>query len=245
MNIPIVFFDIGSTLMDGPPRSPASRFVHELGLSKQDKETINNFLFTRNIETPDELTETFRRFFNDMPADADRKIKKIWDLQYEEGYAIEGAFTMLQRVAAAGFKLGIISNIWKPYFICFERLFEKYMDLFQVLILSYQVGAVKPDPGNFKRAMAGFGRYDEVQGLTSPYRACVVGDSYYHDMQPAMDLGMRSVWVLRNQDRELPYLRDVLLKKIPFPNITVPELNELLGEKFNMLRTLLESPGPD
>ena len=226
--------------MDGPPESPGSRLASELGLDSKDKEVINSFLFTRNLQSGRELIEAFHAHFPGLTPDADQKIARIWQAQLTDGYVIEGAFNIINRLAAAGYRLGIISNIWKPYFTCFKNLFSNYMEHFKVIILSYKVGTTKPDASIFKRAMAKFGLYDQTRGMVAPERACMVGDSYYHDVAPAVKLGMRTVWILQNQGRELPFMRDVLLKKKLSPDITVPALDELLGDKFKMLRTLMD-----
>ncbi len=240
MKTPIIFFDIGSTLMDGPGESPSSRLTSELGLEIHDRDLIDSFLFTRNIQTSRELIDTFHAHFSQLPRDADQKIARIWQAQLTDGHVIDGAFNILERLVAAGYRLGIISNIWKPYFACFQNLFTQHMDHFKVVILSYETGTTKPDLNIFKRAMAGFGRYDQAQGMINPQLACMVGDSYANDMAPALELGMRTIWILHDQDRERPHMRDVLLKRKPSPDITVPALDELLGDKFKILRTLME-----
>lgn len=241
MDRPIIFFDIGSTLMDGPDQSPAKRFVADLGLNADDADIINSFLFTKNIRTPKQLVDHFVSHFPGLGKDAPSAITRIWQAQLKEGFPLDGAFNMIGRLAAAGYGLGIISNIWKPYFQCFENVFADYMHHFNVKILSFEAGTVKPDESLFKRAMAEFGRYDKNRGLINPHRVCMTGDSYFHDMEPAMNLGFRTIWILQNQKREMPFMRDVLLKKKKSPDITVPVLDELLGDKFKMLRTLMES----
>lgn len=250
---PFIFFDIGSTLMDGPDFSPASRFMKELDLSPADKETVNSFLFTENITHPDQLIRRFRELLPHIPESVDEKIKSIWNAQVSEGFVIEGAMEAIRSLSERGYRMGIISNIWHPYYLCFERLFAPVLDRFGSIILSYRVGSRKPDEGIFRVALDSLkGLYNnreiyhnnkwehsgkeavEPEGFAVPQETgvaasstVIVGDSYYHDIAPAIKMGMKTIWVLREYKRDAAYMRDVLSGRISGPDVSLREIGEL------------------
>lgn len=252
---PFIFFDIGSTLMDGPDLSPASRFIEELDLSPADKEVINSFIFTENIADPEHLIFRFRELFPHLPENTGKKIRNIWHAQMSEGFAIEGAMETLTSLSERGYRMGIISNIWHPYYVCFEKLFAPIMDKFERIILSYRTGCRKPDEKIFRIALSSLsdkpGLYgdlfygekaktidasceteefpDYAKNPIDPSFAAIVGDSYYHDIEPAIKIGMKTIWVLREYKREAVYMRDILTDRIRRPDVVVREIGELAG----------------
>lgn len=228
----IVFFDIGGTLMEGPNLSPGRRFVMELGLEPGSGEKINDFIFTCNCEDVPSLAALFYERFPGLSPAALQKIAGVWESQLDDGYVLDGSFTLLEKLEKAGVRLGIISNIWKPYFICFERLFSKYMHLFDVVALSFQAGAAKPDPMIFREALA-------MAGEPDPGSACMVGDSYFHDVAPSLEAGMKPVWILQNPRRESPFVQDVESGRIPPPALQADTIAQLTGERFEDLLALL------
>ncbi len=83
------------------------------------------------------------------------------------------------------FRLGIISNNYGNLAaICRQAGLAPLM---QVLVDSALVGAVKPDPLIFRRALA--------QMNVQPGEAVMVGDSLARDIRGARAMGMRAVWL--------------------------------------------------
>ena len=255
---PFLFFDIGSTLMDGPDLSPASRFMKELDLSPNDKETINSFIFTENITDPDHLIGRFEELIPHLPENAAEKIRNVWHAQMSDGFIIEGAMEMLKSLSEKGYRMGIISNIWHPYYLCFEKLFSPVMEKFEKIILSYRTGCKKPDEKIFREAfssLSGVSRIsdkfhknkktgcreetgestdisDSEKTIIDPSSTAIVGDSYHHDIAPAIKLGMKTIWVLREYKRDAGYLRDILLGRLSGPDVAVGEIGDLTLMEF-------------
>ncbi len=91
---------------------------------------------------------------------------------------------VLQRLRA-GYRLGIISNNYGNLAaICRQTGLAEFME---VLVDSAQVGAVKPDPAIFRRALS--------QMNVRPEEAVMVGDSLARDIRGARAAGMRAVWL--------------------------------------------------
>jgi 2-haloacid dehalogenase len=92
----------------------------------------------------------------------------------------------LEALRAQGWKLGILTN-------CDDDLFESTRAALGVnidlVVTAEQVGSYKPALGHFERfeTESGVGREDWVHA----------GVSWWHDMVPARDLGIRRVWVDR------------------------------------------------
>ncbi len=93
---------------------------------------------------------------------------------------------------SGGFRLGIISNNYGNLAaICRQT---GLADLVEVLVDSARVGAVKPDPAIFGRALS--------QMKVRPEEAVMVGDSLARDIRGARAVGMRAVWL--SPDDALP-----------------------------------------
>jgi 2-haloalkanoic acid dehalogenase type II len=92
----------------------------------------------------------------------------------------------LERLAAGGYKLGILSNIDDDLLADTRRHFTVQFDL---LITAQQVHSYKPAPAHFERAL------DVVGGRAD--RLLHIAQSYFHDIRPAAGMGIPSVWVNR------------------------------------------------
>jgi len=57
----LIVFDIGSTLVDGPEKGPASRIVAALGLPRAAKRRLHEALMTRPFERPGDVADLLRR----------------------------------------------------------------------------------------------------------------------------------------------------------------------------------------
>lgn len=100
---------------------------------------------------------------------------------------------VLARLAAAGHRLGIVSNFTGNLDRCLAELGLGH--LFCATCDSTVVGASKPDPRIFRVALDTIGaRADE---------SWMVGDNFDADVRPAAELGMRTCW-LAPAERPLP-----------------------------------------
>ena len=123
-----------------------------------------------------------------------------------------------------GLKIGLLSDIWSPYYKGVERALPRIIEAADAIVLSCRTGCRKPSPDNFVRAL------DELGVL--PGEAVMVGDTYSHDIQPAIELGMRTVWVLARPDREANSIMRILNGECPAPSVTVGSISEVASCKF-------------
>jgi len=110
------------------------------------------------------------------------------------------------------YKLGIISNIDDELFAQTQKHLQVPFDL---VVTAEQVGAYKPSPKNF--AMA------EQRGKLDRKSWLHAAESLFHDVAPANELGIRSVWVNRRQGKPNAATKLVDVK----PTVEVGSLREL------------------
>ena len=109
----------------------------------------------------------------------------------------------LERIAAAGYRLGILSNVDDDLLAgTLQRLTVE----FPVIVTAQQVRSYKPDRGHFLTAR------ERIGGLRWLHAA----QSHFHDIVPASQLGLAAVWVNRKHE--------ALPEGGPAPLAQVPDL---------------------
>jgi 2-haloalkanoic acid dehalogenase type II len=93
----------------------------------------------------------------------------------------------LERLAAAGYRLGILSNVDDDLLAATRRHLSVSFDL---LVTAQQVGSYKPAHGHFLAARRRIGGS----------RWLHVAQSYFHDVVPARTLGIPVAWINRNRE---------------------------------------------
>jgi HAD superfamily hydrolase (TIGR01662 family) len=147
---------------------------------------------TGDVYDPEIFIQYTRRIIEGMGgagAGVDRAARDIYD-QWSACHHFElydDVSDVLRLLHAQGMKIGLISNTQRSL-SAFESHFE--LDgLFAVAISSFDHGYMKPHPSIFERALR--------QVAARPHEAVMVGDSLAHDIEGALNLGMRAVLVSR------------------------------------------------
>ena len=94
----------------------------------------------------------------------------------------------LRRLADAGYRLAILSNVDDDLLAATRRHLAVEFDL---VVTAQQVGAYKPAPAHFEAARK---RIGDARWLH-------IAQSYFHDIVPARRLGIASAWINRKHDR--------------------------------------------
>ena len=111
----------------------------------------------------------------------------------------------LERLAAAGYELGILSNVDDDLLAGTRRHLRVP---FSLIVTAEQVRSYKPAPGHFTTARKRIGGR----------RWLHAAQSYFHDVEPAVAQGIPVAWINRNHesphgaarpDRELPTLAEL------------------------------------
>lgn len=118
------------------------------------------------------------------------------------------ALSTLARLRTDGFNVAVIGN--QPA-VRRAQLLALGVEV-DVLAMSEALGAAKPDPTFFSRAL-------ELMGSPEPGRVVYVGDRVDNDVLPSLDAGMRAVWLRRG-----PW---GLLQQLPAHAATVPQAHSL------------------
>jgi HAD superfamily hydrolase (TIGR01509 family) len=219
----IVFFDIGSTLIDGPPFGPARRLADTLGLGKDAVKELERILFRSPASDPEQLANTI---VNRLRVDFDQAFDActtLWNAQLREAYVLPGARELIEKLKSAGIPRAYLSNIWPPFYEHFKQEFAEEAER-QPQFLSFATGLMKPDPAFFQLAL----RAVEARAAD----AVMVGDTYKNDIRPAIELGMRTVWVLHRPEKEKADLIDVMNGTAPPPDLTLASIGELEPSKL-------------
>lgn len=97
----------------------------------------------------------------------------------------------LERLRAAGVRLGILSNIDDDLLAATRTHFSVE---FEIVITAQQVGSYKPAPGHFTAARK---RIGDARWLHA-------AQSNFHDIVPANQLGIANAWINRRAQLPLP-----------------------------------------
>ena len=97
-------------------------------------------------------------------------------------------FSYAQQLKAAGYKLGMISNVGSELT---NYLPQQYVGLFDAVTLSYQVGVIKPDPEIYQHCLTTLGL---------PAEQCVFIDDRDYNVAGANAVGMEGIVYQNTQD---------------------------------------------
>jgi 2-haloacid dehalogenase len=97
----------------------------------------------------------------------------------------------LERARANGWKLVILSNTDRDYI---EASMARIGVPFEFAIVASEIGSYKPALGHWRAFEDRFGRLPDVH----------VAASLFHDVAPANELGLKSVWVNREGEKPGP-----------------------------------------
>jgi HAD superfamily hydrolase (TIGR01549 family) len=215
----VIFFDIGHTLATGGEMSPRRLIGYRLGLSESDMRSIGKFIMTTRIETKEEFFAAVESFLRHVDASVLKAaVDDIWEEQKACVELLPGVEDVIKTLADRGYELGVISNIWHPFYEGVRQRGAHVWHYFRYEILSYREGVKKPDPGIYRLARARV-QADEYW---------MVGDTYEMDIMPAKAEGFKTVWFLLRPEREREVLVRILRGELPGPDVAVSDLRELV-----------------
>ena len=210
-------FDIGATLVTGPPAAPNKVIARLLdGAAASD---VSSVIMTSELSCADGVCRQIEARFGRLADSARRGISQLFESQSSAAEEINGATDTVLELKNRGLKVGLLSDIWSPYYESVEKALPQVIDAVDTIVLSCRTGVRKPDPANFKRML------DELD--VAPSQAVMIGDTYTHDIKPALDLGMQAVWVLARPDKESELSIEILNRAGPAPTATVSHITEV------------------
>ncbi|MHB9037824.1 MAG: HAD family hydrolase [Armatimonadota bacterium] len=212
-----VIFDIGATLVTGPPVAP-NKVIAEL-IDGATAAEVGSIIMTTDLRSAGEVCEALTHTFGCIDNDATVGICDLWRSQASAAQALEGAAEAVFALKSRGLKIGLLSDIWNPYYASVENALPHVVEAADAIVLSCRSGSRKPSKDNFELVIKQLG--------VEPSEAVMIGDTYTHDIQPALELGMRAVWVLARPDREADSIIHILNGERPAPTATVSSISEI------------------
>lgn len=216
-----VFFDIGHTLVKGSQPSARRLLAARLHLSEKETKRAGRLIMVHPSTNPNSLAKALAGILpNHSLAEILKNLERLWEEQINSVEEVPGAIPLLRTLKNNGIKLGVLSNIWHPFYEGFCRTCEEMLQLFDYRILSYRVGCKKPSLQFFRHALA--------EADFPAQSCCMVGDTYELDMAPALQLGMRTVWLLKHPEKEKTAIAAMLRGEKLHPNWVAEDLQQIL-----------------
>jgi 2-haloacid dehalogenase len=180
----VIGFDLGSVLMDWNPyhlycdklgldRQVVDRFMNEVDFTGWNKEQDRGRSFA---EATEELSARFPEY---------SELIYAYDEFYMDslGGSIQPVVDILGRLKSAGYPLYVLSN-WPAEKFKLVRPLYPFFEWFNGIVISGEVGLVKPDRAIFKLLLARTGH---------PADECLFIDDHFPNIEVARDLGFQTI----------------------------------------------------
>ena len=198
MSIKAVFFDLGGVIVRTEFQAPRQQLAEKLGMEYED---LNRIVFDSDsgirasvgeISSAEHWASVLQRL--KRPAS---EISLIRD-EFFAGDIVDRTLLEYIRSLHDKYKTGLISNAWSDLRDFITR--EKFGDAFDDMIISAEVGAMKPEPKIFQIALERFG--------VKPKEAVFV-DDFYINIEGCEKVGMKGIH-FRDAESTLVQLKKIL-----------------------------------
>lgn len=186
----VIIFDAFGTLVKiGESRSPYRKLMKWLKANSR-KPTEHDAKII--MSTPVDVEQLAKIFGADLPKQLLEKINNALQLELSTIQLYEDTVPTLQILKEKGFKIVLCSNLAMPYGVQLRNLLP---DFFDVIVFSYEVGAIKPEPQIYEMIQAHFG-YEFSEMI-------FIGDHPILDVEIPLSLGMSARLIERNKNQKL------------------------------------------
>jgi epoxide hydrolase-like predicted phosphatase len=198
MSIKAVFFDLGGVIVRTEFQAPRQQLAEKLGMEYDD---LNKIVFdsdsglrasTGEITSADHWALVLQRL--KRPAS---ELALIRD-EFFAGDIVDRTLVEYIRSLRGKYKTGLISNAWSDLRDFVVR--EKFDDAFDKMIISAEVGAVKPEPKIFEIALEQFG--------VSPKEAIFV-DDFSANIEGCEKVGIKGIH-FKDAELTMKQLKEIL-----------------------------------
>ncbi len=192
----VITFDCYGTLIDWESGIGAAMMeaAQRVGVHLERDDVIEAY----HLAEPEAESDGYRPYREVLAHAASATAKRLgWNLEVAQaGFlaqslpdwpAFEDSNIALEQLKAAGYRLGILSNVDDDLL---HGTLRHFTIAFDFLVTAAQVRSYKPAPAHFSRAK-------EVIGEARWLHAA---QSYFHDVAPARSLGIPVVWVNRKNE---------------------------------------------
>ena len=182
MTIKVVFFDLGGVIVRTEFQTPRQQLADRLGM---DYEDLSKIVFDSD--------SGLKASMGEIAADAHwsfivKRLKRpaseipLIREEFFAGDIVDRTLVEYIRSLRGKYKIGLISNAWSDLRDFIVR--EKFDDAFDKMIISAEVGAVKPEPKIFQIALEHFG--------VKPREAVFV-DDFYINIEGCEKVGIKGI----------------------------------------------------
>ncbi|HSL43570.1 MAG TPA: HAD family phosphatase [Anaerolineales bacterium] len=198
MTIKAVFFDLGGVIVRTEFQAPRQQLADRLGIDYDD---LNKLIFdsdssvrasTGEITSEEHWISVIQRLKR-----PDTERQSIRD-EFFAGDIVDRTLLEYIRSLRGKYKTGLISNAWGDLRDFIAR--EKFDDAFDKMIISAEVGAMKPEPKIFQIALEQFG--------VSPNEAVFV-DDFYINIEGCEKVGIKGIH-FKDPETALQQLKELL-----------------------------------
>lgn len=215
MPIEWVFLDVGGILFSDDSYFAALHEAIAQVSPGTTREAYDEKLRALRAAQSEPFTEALVAAFVEDPS-AHGAVRADADARWERhGYRAEELYPEVPAVLgelASRYRLACITNhfSWVR-----ERAYDAgFADLVSVWAISAEIGVEKPSPTIFEHALR--------DADAEPDRVAMVGDRLDRDIAPTKALGMRTIWVLRNEAPD-----DPTPEQLAVPDAAVGSLEEV------------------
>ncbi|MCS5695490.1 HAD family hydrolase [Desulfofundulus thermocisternus] len=198
--------------------SPARQISRLLELSPEQDRLVGELIMCREFAGPREVCAALSEVVP-LSRQHEELLARLWLEQENAAVEIPGAAAAVRRARELGYVVGLVSDIWVPYYRAFLRACPGIAALVEYAALSFRVGRKKPAEKLFRAALEALD--------ADPRRSVMIGDTYEKDILPAKKLGLATIWVLSRPEREYPAMARVLWDEWPRPDFIVPGTAQL------------------
>jgi epoxide hydrolase-like predicted phosphatase len=198
MTIKVVFFDLGGVIVRTEFQTPRQQLADRLGM---DYEDLSKIVFDSD--------SGLKASMGEIAADAHwsfivKRLKRpaseipLIREEFFAGDIVDRTLVEYIRSLRDKYKVGLISNAWSDLRDFIVR--EKFDDVFDKMIISAEVGAVKPEPKIFQIALEHFG--------VKPREAVFV-DDFYINIEGCEKVGIKGIH-FKDAESTLKQLKQLL-----------------------------------
>ncbi|MEX5427651.1 HAD-IA family hydrolase [Acinetobacter sp. 1294596] len=185
----IVFDAFGTLVKIGESRSPYRKLMKWLKSNGRNPSAQDAKIIMSN---PVDVAQLAKIFGADLPEQLLKEINHDLQLELSTIQLYEDTVPTFQILKESGFKIALCSNLAMPYG---EQLRKLLPDVFDTVVFSYEVGAIKPEPQIYEVIQAHFGcEFSEM---------IFIGDHPILDVKTPSSLGMSARLIERHKNQKL------------------------------------------
>jgi epoxide hydrolase-like predicted phosphatase len=198
MSIKAVFFDLGGVIVRTEFQAPRERLAERFGMDYDD---LSRFVFDSESSSRAAIGEIgFEEHWISVAQRLKRPASEWQAIENEffAGDIVDRTLVEYIRSLRGGYKTGLISNNWSDLRDFVVR--ERFDDAFDEMIISAEVGVMKPDPRIFQIALERFG--------VKPKEAVFI-DDFYINIEGCEKVGMKGIH-FKDSETTLQQLKKLL-----------------------------------